>query len=132
MKVETIKNILVGLLLAALTIVIHLYFAPKQQLEISSILLIIIGSIYFGFALLGHHLKAQLIEVLVASGFVTIGIMGLWFSPWWLIVGLYLHGFWDLLHHNQNLPIVEIPKWYIPFCATYDWVMGSYLLWLYW
>jgi hypothetical protein len=128
---NAITNVLIGIALAAFTIGIHLWLSPQQQLELSSILLVIIGSIYFGFALLGHHLKAQIIKILVASAFVTMGVFGLWFSPLFLIIGLYLHGVWDLLHHNQKLPLVQIPQWYIPFCASYDWIMATYLLWLY-
>ena len=55
---------------------------------------------------------------------------GLWISPWILIVGLFLHGFWDIAHHNQTFKLVKIPKWYIPFCATYDWTIAAYLIYL--
>jgi chromate transport protein ChrA len=122
-----IKNILVGVILAAITIVIHTYLTEEKAHEFSSILLIIIGSIYFGFALVSNHKRAKIIEITVAVIFVIIGFVGLWISPWFIVVAMFLHGLWDILHHNKNLPLAKIPSWYIPFCASYDWIMAVYL-----
>jgi len=120
-------HLFIGLALAALTIIIHLSFSEARGLEFSSFLLVLIGSVYLGFAALSHDRKAAAIEVLVACIFVAMGVAGLWVSPWILIAGLFLHGCWDLAHHNNFLKLVRIPKWYIPFCVAYDWAMGIYL-----
>lgn len=118
--------LLIGCSLAALTIAIHSLLTPQKQLEITSFLLVLIASVYYGFALSGHHKKAAIIESIVASCFVLLGLFGLWFSPWILVGGLLLHGVWDLLHHNTG-KLVKIPAWYIPFCASYDIIMALYL-----
>ena len=122
------KNILIGLVLAGCTIAIHMRLDSEKGFELTSILMVLIGSVYYGFALVSSHKKAKIIEIVVASIFVIIGILGLWVSPWMLIFGLFLHGFWDIAHHNDQLKLVNIPEWYVPFCATYDWTMGIYLL----
>ncbi|NBC24470.1 MAG: hypothetical protein GVX78_02520 [Bacteroidetes bacterium] len=131
MKSTTIKNILIGLGLAFITIIIHLMLSERRGLELSSFLLVLIASIYYGFAFLSRHKKAMVIEIVVASVFVIMGISGLWFTPWILILGLVLHGLWDIAHHNNSIKLAEIPKWYVPFCATYDWVIAIYLSFIY-
>jgi len=118
--------VLIGFILAVTTIVVHQSLDGTKGLELTSFLMIMIGAVYFGFALMSHHKQAAAIEIVVAILFVLIGIFGLWFSPWLLVAGLFLHGVWDLVHHN-NTYLVEIPKWYIPFCATYDMTMALYI-----
>ncbi|MCF6320881.1 MAG: hypothetical protein L3J32_03835 [Rhizobiaceae bacterium] len=130
MNQKTIKPITFGFALGVGTIFIHLLLSKKQGLEFTSMLLVLIGSIYYGFALLSHNRNAAIVEIAIASVFVAMGIFGLWISPWILIIGLFLHGLWDIAHHNQNSYLVEIPKWYIPFCATYDWIIALYLVFL--
>lgn len=121
------KNILIGAVLSVVTICLHSFLSKDKAHEFSSILLIIIGAIYIGFALMSNHKKAQLIEIIVASIFVILGFIGMWGSPWLIVISLFLHGLWDILHHNENLTLAKIPSWYIPFCATYDWIMCIYL-----
>jgi len=124
---KTIINIAIGLGAAIVTISFHQTLGEAKGLELSSFLLVMIGSAYFGFALSSHSKRARIIEIIVASAFVLIAIYGLWVSPWILIAGLFLHGVWDLAHHNNVFNLAEIPKWYVPFCASYDWAMAIYL-----
>lgn len=131
MKSKTLINILIGLGLGIVTIILHLILTETRRLELTSFLLVLIGSVYYGFALLSKHKRAMIIEIVVASVFVAMGIFGLWFSPWILIIGLFLHGLWDIAHHNSSIKLVEIPQWYVPFCATYDWVIAIYLTLVY-
>ncbi len=131
MKSKTLINILIGLGLGIVTIILHLTLTESKGLELTSFLLVLIGSVYYGFALLSKHKKAMIIEIIVASVFVAMGIFGLWISPWVLVIGLFLHGLWDIAHHNSSSKLVKIPQWYIPFCATYDWVIGIYLILIY-
>lgn len=128
---KTLLNIFIGLGLGLLTIIIHEELNELKRLELTSFLLVLIGSVYYGFALLSKHKKTMVIEIIVATMFVVMGVFGLWFSPWILVIGLFLHGIWDISHHNSSFKLVKIPQWYIPFCATYDWVIGVYLTILY-
>jgi len=125
-------NILIGLVLGAGTIILHVSISKPHGLELTSFLLVIIASIYYGFAFLSTHKAARIIEISVASTFVIMAISGLWVSPWILIAGLFLHGLWDIAHHNKIFKLVEIPMWYVPFCATYDWTIAIYLTCIYW
>jgi hypothetical protein len=127
MKSKTIVNILIGLGLGALTIILHLSLSKSKGLELTSFLLVVIASIYYGFAFLSTHKGARIIEIIVASAFVMMAIFGLWISPWILIAGLFLHGLWDIAHHTKMFRLAKIPEWYVPFCAAYDWVIAVYL-----
>ena len=122
-----LQSILIGIILGLATVLLHTLLDENQGHDFSSILLVLIGSIYYGFALLQSSIKATIIELVVASLFVILGFFGLWFSSWIIIAGLVLHGFWDLAHHNSKLGLALIPSWYIPFCATYDWLIAFYL-----
>lgn len=117
---------LIGILLAGLSIFLHTLLEDDQQMEWMSALMVLIGSVYFGFAFKESRKTTRIIEISIATLFVSMGILGLWISPWILFTALLLHGIWDLLHHRTNI-LAEIPRWYIPFCATYDWVMATYL-----
>lgn len=131
MKPKIISNIFVGLGLGIATIILHSTLTETRGLELTSSLLVLIGSVYYGFALLSKHKKAMVIEIIVASVFVIIGMLGLWISPWFVITGLFLHGLWDIAHHNPSNELVQIPQWYVPFCATYDWTIAIYMIFIY-
>lgn len=127
---KNLKSIVTGLILGLVTMFIHSLLGKDQGHELTSVLLVLIGSIYYGFALLQPNIKTKIIEILVASIFVIMGVFGLWVSSWIIIVGLILHGIWDIAHHNSKLGLAKIPKWYIPFCAGYDWIIAAYLIYL--
>ena len=84
-----------------LAIFLHWLLGKTKGVELTSHLLVLIGAIYFGFALLSHNKKATVSEVIVVSLFVMMAVLGLWILPWVLIAEFFLHGFWDIAHHNQ-------------------------------
>ena len=124
---RNLRQILNGLVLAALSIIVHQFLSQQRAMEMTSFLMVLIGSVYYGFALLDKNKHARMIEMLVATFFVLLGIFGLWFSPWLLVIGLALHGLWDLLHHNKSRHLSKIPGWYVPFCSSYDFIMSVYI-----
>jgi len=131
-KSKTVINVLIGLVLAILTVTLHLSLSEENGLELTSFLLVLIGSVYVGFGLLSDNKSIVAIELFIASIFILMGILGLWISPWILVSGLFMHGLWDIAHHNSINRLAEIPQWYVPFCATYDWAMAIYLTITYW
>ena len=89
-------------------------------------LLTLIAAVYVGFALQGA--SGVGLELAAAAGFVVLALSGLWLSPWFIVVGLALHGVWDLLHHG-NVKVVKtrIPQGYVPFCVSYNWLLALFL-----
>lgn len=96
-----------------------------RVLEFHAALLTLIASVYIGFALQGGQPHEVRLEVATAAAFVALALIGLWLSPWFIVFGLALHGFWDFLHHS--VIHTPIPRWYIPLCMIYDVSVAGFL-----
>jgi len=97
----------------------------------AALLLAMIGGAYIGFAARDGRPNANLIEFLGGLGFGVIALAGIWFSALWIAGGYIAHGFWDLFHHRPG-PYADTPKWYIPYCVVYDWIVGAFLIVWWW
>ena len=121
-----IAEISIGLILALVTC-IFIWLLPNEWARGAvSNLLTLISSIYVGFALVSGSKSEILKQVIGCAFFVALSLLGLWLNWWFLVVGLFLHGFWDFLHHKPNGGKVA-PQWYIPFCAFYDWGVAIFV-----
>ena len=120
-------EIAVGVLLAALTAAVALALPRPLAAEFFAVLLALIASVYVGFGLRASRRGERHAEVAGAAGFVLVAMLGLWVSPYLWVAGLVGHGVWDLAHHPRGLR-TEVPGWYPPFCAAYDWAMGAFVL----
>lgn len=111
----------------ALVTCLFLALLPEEWARgAASNLLTLIAAIYVGFAIAS---KGQLNipkQVAGCAFFVTLALLGLWLSLWFLVAGLALHGVWDCLHHGEHGHGV-VPRWYVPFCAVYDWVVALFI-----
>jgi len=124
---ENIKFTLLGLLLAGVTIIIIPLFPTGKALDLLVILLAVIGAIYIGFALKDGRPRETAIELGFALLTILLAIVGLWFSPYILALGYFLHGAWDIIHH-PNLIQTHLVRWWPPFCLVYDWLMAGFIL----
>ena len=123
--IRPIAPIGVGLSLATATILLTLTLSDTQALEVHAVLLTLIASIYVGFALQGGRRYEVGLELTVAAAFIVFALIGLWLSPWFIVLGLALHGVWDFLHHD--LIHTPVPRGYIPLCMVYDSLMAGFL-----
>ena len=115
------KPIAVGVGLAVGAIGLAALLPQARALEFFAALLALIGAIYVGMAI---EQKQQIVfQFTVALGFMLLGLLGLWLSPWILAAGYFAHGAWDGLHHNHKMD-VRLTKWYAPFCLVVDWLIG--------
>ncbi|HEU4683959.1 MAG TPA: DUF6010 family protein [Nitrospira sp.] len=120
-----------GLLLGVATIVVLLGLSQPLARQWAALLLALIGGAYVGFAARDGRPGANLIELTGALAFAAVGLLGLQFNPLWIAAGYLAHGFWDLLHHRHG-SYADTPRWYIPFCVVYDWIVGAFLLVWWW
>jgi len=124
------RELILGIVLALLSIFFILMFPKQKMLELLSILLAVIASIYVGFALSDGRKREILIEISGMFFFLVLAIFGLWVSPYFLISGYLFHGVWDVIH-NHKIIQTEVVEWYRILCLVYDWVIAIFIfLWL--
>ena len=65
------------------------------------------------------------IEVLGTAIFVALAVLGVKRSPWFLAIGMMLHGLaWDAWHYGNS---AYIPDWYVIACLAVDLSFGAYV-----
>lgn len=91
-----------------------------------AVVLIFIASYYELFAAMVPQATAlwpEALAVLLFAGLACAGFRG---RPWLLVLGLGLHGLFDLLHpHLITNP--GVPTWWAGFCLAYDLTAATYL-----
>ena len=109
----------VGGLLQALT---PLTFWWLPAATVYAVGLVVIASIYIGFAVADGRRHVLAVETAVTSGFVILAAVAVTGTPWLLVAGLAGHGLKDLWQHRTGF--VAGTRWWPPFCAAVDWVMA--------
>jgi hypothetical protein len=88
--------------------------------------LIVVAAYYPLFAAMGASGKILGLEVLAGLGFSVLATVGFQRNMWLVAGSIAGHGVFDLGHHlfieNPGVPI-----WWPGFCATADFVLGSWL-----
>jgi len=85
--------------------------------------LVLIASIYIGFAIADGRRSVLVVETSVATVFVIVAAAAVTGSPWLLVVGLAGHGLKDLWQHRRQF--VANTRWWPPFCLVVDWVAAT-------
>jgi ABC-type antimicrobial peptide transport system permease subunit len=107
----------------------HAFLPAQASLGFAAILIALIAGIYFGFAVINGSGRDQFVEFNIAGLFALSGLLGLVIWPILLPLAYFGHALWDLAHHNRaRFQLVEIPRWYIPWCVVIDIIVGAGLL----
>jgi hypothetical protein len=88
--------------------------------------MIVIGSYYILFAVMGASRNTLLIEILVACGFAAVAVLGYRKSAWFVVAALVGHGIFDYFHHFA-IDNPGVPRWWPGWCLAYDVVFGACL-----
>lgn len=65
------------------------------------------------------------VEILGTTIFVALAVLGVKRSPWFLAIGMVLHGLaWDSWHYQNS---TYIPDWYATACLAVDLAFGAYV-----
>ena len=65
-------------------------------------------------------------EAVVSIFLIVLSMLGLIFSPLFVILAIFGHGAWDLAKHNgAGTPFF---KWYVSGCVVVDWIYAGSLL----
>lgn len=129
MSISSLENLIgknparIGALLALASLPAHFLLPQIISHQLAAIVLTLVAGIYIGFAVQDGRSKAFAIEGCVALIFATAALVGLAVWHWAIVVAYVLHGFWDLAHHRSV--DTAMPKWYVPFCALFDWIFAA-------
>ena len=87
---------------------------------------LVVGSYYILFAVMGGSSQTVLTECLVFVPFLIASVGGFKKTPWLAVAGLAAHGALDAFHpHLVSNP--GVPVWWPGFCLAYDVVAAGVL-----
>jgi hypothetical protein len=115
-------GLVVGLLQAATLLV----FWWLNSATVYALGLVLIASVYVGFAVADGRLKVIAVESSVTFAFVVVAAAAVTGSPWLLVAGLAGHGLKDLWQHRSHF--VANTRWWPPFCMIVDWVVAAIIV----
>ena len=122
---------LTGSGLAVLSLPLHLVLPAEASVLLSALTLALVAGVYLGFAFVDGRLSVMVIELVVALAFTGAALAAAMSWPAWAVIAFAAHGLWDWAHHRERVP-TRMPRWYVPFCAVYDWVYAAALLGIWW
>ena len=85
--------------------------------------LVLIASVYIGFAVADGRPVVIALESGVVAIFVVVAAAAVTGSPWLLVLGLTAHGLKDLWQHRRQF--VANTRWWPPFCLVVDWAAAA-------
>jgi len=85
--------------------------------------LVLIASVYIGFAVADGRPTVIAVETTVAAIFVIVAAAAVTASAWLLVLGLAGHGLKDLWQHRSKF--VANTRWWPPFCLVVDWIAAA-------
>ena len=112
-----------GIVFGALQAASPLAFWWLDAATVYALGLVLIASVYIGFAVADGRSVVIAVEISVASIFVVLAAAAVTASPWLLVVGLAGHGLKDLWQHRRQF--VANTRWWPPFCLVVDWVAAA-------
>ena len=126
----SVRPAMSGLLLVTPTLAFAVLLPDALALEWLAVVLAVVAAIYVGFALRDARPKPLMIELVFAGITLSLVLAGLWWHPWMLALGYFLHGVWDLLHTGRRRVIdTQLPWWYALFCIAFDWPVAAFMMW---
>ncbi len=118
--------LLTALLLAAASCGAHALLSPQTGQTFAAVLLGALGGVYLGGALRAGTKPEIATTIIAAIICIFLAVAGLLGPAWIIPAGFLLHGVWDWIHHALERRTVG--RWWPPFCALYDAIVGIYLL----
>ena len=122
LRAPMLWGILVGVLQAATPLV----FWWLDSATVYALGLVVIASIYVGFAVADGRVKVIAAESSVTFAFLVVAAAAVTGSPWLLVAGMVGHGLKDLWQHRSHF--VANTRWWPPFCMVVDWVVAAIIV----
>jgi hypothetical protein len=120
---EYLIGLALSLAVAALAMVVGL----DRDRAFYPTVLIVIAAYYVLFAAMAASTRILILEIIAASVFLLLAIVGYKKSLWLVALAIVGHGIFDLAH-----PFLfedpGVPRWWPGFCSTFDVAFGALLI----
>jgi hypothetical protein len=124
---EGARAALVGILAAIVVCTLAALLPAHQGVELMAGILIAAALVYPGAALGRREWTELRVELSAAGAFFALAVVGLWWSPRWIGLGLLIHAAWDAAHHPRRLG-TDVGSWFPPFCCAADVILALFVL----
>jgi hypothetical protein len=92
---------------------------------VHALCIVLIASVYIGFAVADGRSRVIAAEAAVTAIFVTVAAAAVTRTVWLLVAAYAGHGLKDLWQERRQF--VANTRWWPPFCATIDWLVAAIL-----
>ena len=117
---------LIGVLLALAVAGLAMAVGFDRERAFYPTVVIVVASYYVLFAAEEASTRTLMIEIVVASGFLILAVVGFRKSFWVVPVALVAHGVFDFFHHRLIFN-PGVPRWWPGSCLAFDVVLGVWL-----
>ena len=119
--------VLIGVALAPVIVVLGRLSRLDRDRAMYPIALIVIASYYVLFATMGGA-QALTAELIAATVFIAVAIIGFRTSLWWVAAGIAGHGvLFDWVVHPHLIANPGMPEFWPAFCGSIDIALGAIL-----
>lgn len=115
--------VLIGTTLALVIVVLGRLSGLDRDRAMYPIALIVIAAFYVLFATMGGA-QALPAELIAATVFTVIAIIGFRTSLWWAAAGIAGHGIFDWVVHPHLISNPGMPAFWPAFCGSIDVALG--------
>lgn len=115
--------VLIGIALALAIVVLGRLSGLDRDRALYPVALIVIAAYYVLFATMGGE-QALLGELMAATVFVVVAIVGFRTSLWWVAAGIAGHGVFDWMVHPRLIANPGMPVFWPAFCGSIDVALG--------
>jgi hypothetical protein len=119
--------VLVGVALAPLIVLLGRLSRLDRDRAMYPITLIVIATYYVLFATMGGA-QALPAELIAATVFIVVAILGFRTNLWWVAAGIAAHGLlFDWVLHPRLIANAGMPQFWPAFCGSIDVALGAIL-----
>ena len=115
--------VLIGVALAPVIVVLGRLSGLDRDRAMYPVSLIVIAAYYVLFATMGGR-QALTAELIAATVFIVIAIIGFRTSLWWVAAGIAGHGMFDWVVHPHLITNPGMPVFWPAFCGSIDVALG--------
>ncbi len=119
-------QLLAGAVSCAAFILLARRLAPRVELRLYAVGLVVAALVYVGFVARGASLGWLALELAGLALFALVALAGLKFSHLILAAGWAAHALWDVLLHELS-EAAFVPGWYPAVCAAFDLLLAGYI-----